>query len=359
MADKQIDERFKALYPRLYELYGKGVGLLADELMRLAEALDGGHYGLADDPDAAARLLAEAAGKGHALAMVEMMARAMERDGDLSSEAVRWMQAAAATGEVETVFSLGIARITGQGGVEIDVADGWRLIEIAADRSHPEACFQLAADWLKGGNRPANPVRAKYFELAALEAGSQRASDFMSHFFDADDLKPGTDHIDNRRIVERAAADGLPRACLELANTIFIEENENAADNAVRGHSPRVVELLEKSAEGGCTDAMCNLAEMLTAKGDTEGARRWLERAAAAGHHAAKGMLGAELARSADPAEAERGRGMLIESVNFGFNGAQHSLAELTREGVMEDPTDGVRAEFYDTLFLESFEAID
>lgn len=355
MTTKSSAGQLDALYSGLLGLYRNSTPLLPDEKLRLAEALDSGNYGLEADPQLAEKLVEEAAQGGHPLAMIELTARAMERDEDLTPETMEWIRRASALGEVESDFTLGIALITGQGGVEIDPEQGWRLIERAAYRSHPEAAFQLAVDYLKGSDRrPQDLIRAKYFELVALNSGSTRAESSINHFFNKSDLVEGGDTIDTRRVVEQAAAAGCAPAELELANALFVEA---APDNGEP--DSRVTELLERAANGGAADAMCNLAEVAIAKGDNAAARRWLEMGVAAGHHAAKGLLGKLLAESGDPAEADRAVELLSASLDFGFPPAQQAYAALLKEGRIEDPTGGVRPAFYDALFWESFESDD
>lgn len=351
MREKQIAERYNALMPRLLDLYRQGYELLPDELLRLGEAVAEGMYGLKKDEAEGYKIIRQAAEKGDALAMTQMMWYMLENE-KLSPEALKWMDAAAEAGDLEAIFMKGISLITGQGGVEIDTRRGWELLEEAANRAHPEALFQVAADYLRATAHEKDIVKAKYYELAALNAGSKRAADMINHFFSEDDLKKGEDYIDADRVIDNAVEAHLPLAELEKANTLFL----SSLDEGATEPSEQVMLLLEHAAAGGVCNAMCNLAQQQLAKGDKAQAREWLERALAMRFPGAKGLLGELLLSSDVPQERERARSLLIEALDYGDPVALQSVKTMIDAGLIADLPGNLRSGLYDLIFWDQFD---
>lgn len=348
-------DQLHEIYRQLDRLQREGAPLLADELLRLAEVVASGDYGLEADEMRADSLVEQAATAGHPLAMVEMAAREAAGRDALNTRAAQWLEAAAALGEVQAMFNLAVAKITGQGEPGLDPEGGWRLIERAADRGYAPALFQLAADLLRGKNHPQSTVRAKFYELQALDAGSEQARRTINSFFGQDDLGED-DAIDTRRVIDNAAADGCAQAIFEKANRMFLEQLRDAdksTDTPSSEPSAEVTALLTEAAEGGSSDAICNLASTLIARGDTAGAMPLLEKGVAIGHFAAKGMLGRIFA--ADEATRAQGVKLLTDALNYGYAPAMQSLTQLIADGAVDDPTGGVRRRLYEHLFWKSF----
>lgn len=351
MREKQIAERYNKIMPRLLELYKQGHELLPDELLRLGEGVAEGMYGLKKDVHEGYELIRQAAEQGDALAMTQMMWHTLDNES-LTPEAVMWMNAAAEAGDLEAIFMKGISLITGQGGVEIDTIRGWELLEEAANRAHPEALFQVAADYLRATAHEKDMVKAKYYELAALNGGSKRAADMINHFFSEEDLKEGEDYIDAERVIDNAVAVHLPLAELEKANAIFIR----SVDEGSAEVSEEVMQLLESAARSGVCDAMCNLAQQLLAKGDKAKAQEWLECALGKRFPAAKGLLGELLLNSDKPEDRERARSLTIQALDYAQPVAIQSVKALIDEGMLPDLPGNLRSELYDLIFWDQFD---
>lgn len=119
---------------------------------------------------------AKAGKQGHAIALMKLGLREIER-GDTAS-ALAFFESAAATGEPDANYALGLIYLNGE-NVDPDPSRAASLFQVAASAGHAEAQMRLAAAYWNGEGRAQNLEEAYFwFRLAAPQ--SDRASAFLT-----------------------------------------------------------------------------------------------------------------------------------------------------------------------------------
>jgi len=275
-----------------------------------AEALKSRRSGLEPDPALRARLLDEAAARGHALAL-EQLADAARKRGDWA-EAIPLARRAAAVGGRRAWVILGVAHVRGDvvprdlpraaelfrraarlgdreamwrygetlllgQGVPRDRPAGWRWLEAAAERGQPAATYRVAVARLEGEELPADPERALAV-LRRLAARGAPGGVFGLGLAHLGGHGVPRDPARGRRLLAEAAEEGLPEAHLQLAADHLRREPPDPAQ--AREHA--------RSAAEGKLPAGMRLYALLLERGeggprDLDAARTWYARAAAQG----------------------------------------------------------------------------
>lgn len=126
-----------------------------DSLYNLGLFYYGGEYGLKQDHKAAATLFENGANAGHtkcqySLGLCYNLGHGVEHSPE---KAVHWYGKAAADGDVNATFNLGLHHYYGEGGLEANPEKARELFLAAAAKGHPKA--QAAADSIPPARPPA------------------------------------------------------------------------------------------------------------------------------------------------------------------------------------------------------------
>lgn len=89
-------------------------------------------------------------------------------------EAAQWFEKAAAQGDLSSTYFSGMMRMKGM-GVAVDQVTGLQLIQNAADRDFPQACYDLSQRYDKGDGVEADSAKAVSYLRHAAITGSHRA----------------------------------------------------------------------------------------------------------------------------------------------------------------------------------------
>lgn len=280
-------------------------------LLLLAQAAGAG-LGEPVDTDRKLSLYERAADRGSAEAAYNLGA---VHGGEQRYEAaLRWYRRAAELGDTGALRMAGVMHATGQ-GVATDDAEAERLLLAAAAQGDPQAAFDLGILY---GHQRHDPVSAMQWFLTAAKENDPRARREVALLVPPlKDLSPGNPRagtlcgvalaffLDEPQagvvLLEAAAEAGEPEARRALAflvretdparsaqlNRLAAEAGDGyAAHNLGVGASDphEAVSWLRRAAEAGVTDSYPHLANRLSELDIDEEALRWYVRAAEAGH---------------------------------------------------------------------------
>ncbi len=239
----------------------------------------------------ALRWLRAAAQQGDTEACVRL-GEFLSRSGDeeLKAEALVWFERAASLGDVLSMVTLGRLIKQGWGAAPDPVKAAVWYAKAAArfeeasqadDEFAAVAMGELAKLLLLGDGVPRDPKRAVVlYEKAASRGYHWALIDLGTAYEEGSGVEKDLERA--RATFERAVAAGADiyaRHCLKRVSDAI----EEAATTREVG-SVRVESDLLAAAEGGDPQAMWQISRRLETEGEYQGAARWLERAANAGH---------------------------------------------------------------------------
>jgi TPR repeat protein len=101
-------------------------------------------------------------------------------DSELNGEAISWFYRAIESGSEVAMQHLGMILVSGD-GVERDVSEGERLLEMAGDHGNPDAYLCLGLMYMSGKSCAPDYRKARnYFELASRQ-GIKDAHSWVMH----------------------------------------------------------------------------------------------------------------------------------------------------------------------------------
>lgn len=163
------------------------------------------------------------------------------------------LRAAAKSGQHEAQLKLGIAHMTGEGGIEQDPATGREWLARAADNGNALAARFLGLIFLRGMDVPPDLDRACELLGQSADLGDAEAGWWLGSYL-AGSRDLNQDIAAARRELERAARAGHPRAMTHLA--YLLDVIDGAAGNAEAAWH-----WLTRAAETGDGGALLALAE--------------------------------------------------------------------------------------------------
>lgn len=230
---------------------------IADELFMVGLAYHNGWFMLPQDDKKAVAYFRRAAEKGHATAQLTMMRVAMRYPDDTNEEAISWLLKAAEQGEPQAMYNLGISYHRGDIGGKPDIGKSNELIRRAAEFGYHAAFLRMAAIYANGDGVERNMRIAKYWawldflKLSEDEKKQSPLFQFLEHDDISDDPKSGKKIIQGGIIIEKASEAGERDA----TNTI-------AGETLKKGDKEKAIQLFEKVARLGHSNALDNLARI-------------------------------------------------------------------------------------------------
>jgi uncharacterized protein len=169
-------------------------------------------------------------------------------------------------------YALGLMAFEGQGGLERNGVQAFRLVERSAARAHPEALNTLGYFFEQGVGTAASPERALEAYRRGAEAGSAAASNNLGWFYEHG-IAVGKDPVAAADAYKKAAEGGLSAAHANLAR--LYESGTGVARNPVIA-----IALYERALEAGVLPAALRLGHLLEGRGNLAGATEHFLRAA-------------------------------------------------------------------------------